>query len=211
MKKIIKFILVMLSMAASALLAGCATNTESTALYDFGPLRTAPAAPALPALPPISVADIGTPGWLDNTMMFFRLSYANEQQPRPYAHSRWTMPPTQLFAQRLKSRIAQAGGAALPASDGAANVPVLRIEADDFMQIFDAPGQSNAHVGLRAALFNGRTLIAQKTFIKQAPTPTADAAGGARALAAASDAIISEIMMWLASVPSPARTSQASK
>jgi cholesterol transport system auxiliary component len=121
------------------------------------------------------------------------------------------MPPTQLFAQRLKSRIAQAGGAALPASDGAANVPVLRIEADDFMQIFDAPGQSNAHVGLRAALFNGRTLVAQKAFAKQAPAPSPDAAGGARALAAASDAIITDMMTWLASVPSPSQTPQASK
>jgi cholesterol transport system auxiliary component len=211
MKKTITSIFVMLSITGSALLAGCATKTESTALYDFGPLRSAPAAPALPALPPISVADIGTPAWLDNTTMFFRLSYANEQQPRPYAQSRWTMPPTQLFAQRLKSRIAQAGGAVLPASDGALNVPVLRIEADDFIQIFEAPGQSNAHIGLRAALFNGRMLIAQKTFAKQAPAPTADAAGGARALAAASDAIISEMMIWLASVPSPAKTSQASK
>lgn len=208
MKKTIHAVLVMLALCGSALLAGCATNTDSTTLYDFGPLHTVPGATSLPALPPISVAEIGTPAWLDSTMMFFRLNYANAQQPRPYANSRWTMPPTQLFAQRLKSRIAQAGGAALPASDGALNVPVLRIEADDFMQMFDAPGRSNAQVGLRAALFNGRTLIAQKAFVKQAPAPTADAAGGARAMAAASDAIITEMMTWLATLPLP---SQASK
>jgi cholesterol transport system auxiliary component len=213
MKKTIPAILAMLALSAAALLSGCATKTDSIALYDFGPLhaaRQAQADLALPALPPISVADIGTPAWLDTTTMFFRLSYANEQQPRPYANSRWTMPPAQLFAQRLKSRIAQAGGAALSASDGALNVPVLRIEADDFMQQFDAPERSNGQIGLRAALFNGRTLIAQKSFVKQAPAPSADAAGGARALAAASDAIINEMMSWLASVPST-RTSQASK
>jgi cholesterol transport system auxiliary component len=194
-------ILAILTLIAALVVPGCATRTESAALYDFGMLRSPPAA-ALPALAPISIADIGAPTWLDSSAMFFRLSYANDQQARSYAHSRWTMPPTQLFAQRLKSRIAQAGGAALPASDGAANVPVLRIEADDFMQTFDTPAQSIAQVGMRAAVFNGRTLVAQRTFIKQAPAPSPDAAGGARALATASDAVITDMMMWLASLPS---------
>jgi cholesterol transport system auxiliary component len=113
------------------------------------------------------------------------------------------MPPMQLFEQRLKSRIAQAGGAALPASAGAADVPVLRIEADDFTQSFSAPGQSVAQVGLRAAVFNGRALVAQKSFLQRVPAPSADAVGGARALATASDAVITEMMAWLASLPSP--------
>jgi cholesterol transport system auxiliary component len=211
MKKTIQATLVTLAIACSALLAGCATKPDPTALYDFGPLRMAPATAALPALPPVSVADVNTPAWLDSTTMFFRLNYQNDLQPRPYAHSRWAMPPTQLFAQRLKSRIAQAGGAALPASDGAMNVPVLRIEADDFIQIFDEPGQSNAQIGMRAALFHGRILVAQKAFLKHAPAPTADAAGGARALAAASDAIITDMMTWLAGVAAPAQTPRASK
>jgi cholesterol transport system auxiliary component len=166
-------------------------------------LNGAPSGKPAPSLPPISIADIGTPGWLDSTMMFFRLNYANDQQPRPYANSRWIMPPMQLFEQRLKSRIAQAGGAALPASAGAADVPVLRIEADDFTQSFSAPGQSVAQVGLRAAVFNGRALVAQKSFLQRVPAPSADAVGGARALATASDAVITEMMAWLASLPSP--------
>jgi cholesterol transport system auxiliary component len=206
MKKNIHVILL-----ALAMLMGCATKSDSTALFDFGPLRAMQPAVSAAVVPPISVADIGTPAWLDSTTMFFRLNYANDQQPRPYANSRWTMPPTQLFAQRLKSRIAQAGGAALPASDGAANVPVLRIEADDFTQMFDAPGQSTAQVGLRAAVFDGRTLVSQKSFFQQAPAPTADAAGGARAMAAASDAIITEMMAWLASLPAPDQPSRAAK
>jgi cholesterol transport system auxiliary component len=207
MQKTIQTVFLILAISGSALITGCATGKQATALYDFGPVRSASAAPisTASALPPISVADIGTPAWLDNTMMFYRLAYANEHQPRPYANSRWSMPPTQLFAQRLKSRIAQAGGVALPASDGAANVPVLRIEADDFMQMFEAPGQSSAHVAVRAALFNGRTLLAQRTFVKQSPAPTADAAGGARALATASDEVIGEMMTWLASLPSTSR------
>src|SRR6185436_19799962 len=120
---------------------------------------------------------------LDSPLMFFRLNYANDRQPRAYANSRWTMAPAQLFGQRLKSRLAQAGGIVLPAADGAANVPLLRIETDDFTQTFDGPAHSSAQIALRATVFNARTMTAQKTFVKQVPAPSADAAGGARALA----------------------------
>lgn len=191
MKKILPLILALL------MTAGCASSpSEPATLYDFGPVR-AHQAGSLPALPPISIAEIQGPAWLDSTLIFFRLNYANGQQPRPYAQARWTMPPAQLLLQQLKARIAQAGGVALAASHGATNVPVLRIEADDFTQNFDAPGSSSAQVGLRASVFRGRTLVAHKSFNRQAPAPSADAAGGAQALAAASDAAIADMIVWL--------------
>ena len=199
----------MLLLANAALVAGCATSGERAALYDFGNLHAAQPGVDLAGMAPISIAAIQAPSWLDSTLMFYRLSYANEQQPQPYANSRWTMPPAQLFNQRLKARIAQAGGAALRAADGAANLPVLRIEADDFSQIFDAPGHSIAQVRLRAALYNGRILLAQKNFVKQAPAPSADATGGARALADASDAVITEMMAWLSALPQATRSQAA--
>lgn len=202
MKNKTQTILATLVVTMSALLGGCATGTNSIMLYDFGPLRSMPSTPAPPALPSVSVAEVSMPAWLDSSMMFYRLSYANEQQPRPYANSRWTMPPAQLFGQRLKSRMAQAGGTVLSASDGAASVPLLRIEADEFAQIFDTPQQSVARVRVRAALFDGRRLIAQKTFAKQFPAPSADAAGGARAMADASEAVITDMMVWLTTLPS---------
>lgn len=182
---------------AAALIAGCATSaSEQAALYDLGPLEKQQAG-ALPALPPIGIAEIQAPAWLDATRVFFRLNYANAQQLRPYAHARWTMAPAQLLLQRLKARIAQGGGIALSDSHGAANVPVLRIEVDDFTQHFDAPGQSHAQVALRASVFRGRTLVAHRSFQQQAPAPSADAPGGAQALAAASDAAIADLATWL--------------
>jgi len=158
-------------------------------------------APTLPALPSISVAEVHAPSWLDSPLMFYRLGYANEQQPRPYASNRWSMAPPQLLEQRLKARIAQTGGAIMPAGSGALNVPVLRVEADDFTQLFSAPAQSMGRVSVHAALFNGRVLIAQKSFVKEAPAPSADAAGGAKALADASDALIDDMIRWLATLP----------
>jgi len=192
------FLLVVLSL----LLSACSLpRAESPTLFDLGPLRADTAAPALPALPPLAIADISAPGWLERPLMYFRLNYENDQNPRPYAHSRWTMPPAQLIAQRLKWRITQAGGVALSASDGAFDVPVLRIETDDFTQCFDSPNRSVGQVALRASVFRGHTLLGQKTFTRQAPAPTPDAEGGARALAAASDAAIADMMRWLAGLP----------
>lgn len=184
-----------------SLLAGCATQAQPQATYDFGPLPIVQSAMPASALPPISIAEINTPAWLDSPMMLFRLRYANEQQTRPYAGSRWNMPPAQLLGQRLKSRMAQAGGMVLSATDGTTDVPLLRIDADDFIQNFDTPGQSSASVTMRATVFNGRALMAQKTFTQQAAAPSADAPGGARALATASDALISELMTWLSGLP----------
>ncbi|MBC7490321.1 MAG: membrane integrity-associated transporter subunit PqiC [Glaciimonas sp.] len=103
-------------------------------------------------IPPISLADVTAPAWLDHTMMIYRLTYANDLQPRPYVNMRWIMPPRQLFSQRLKARISQAGGNIVALSDGAANFPVLPIDIDNFSQNFD----SFAQVAIRASLFTGR-------------------------------------------------------
>lgn len=190
-----------LALAGSALLGGCATESPSAALFDLGPLRASSPANTVPPLPAISIADIKTPVWLDSQMMFYRLNYANDQQPRPYTGSKWTMAPAQLFLLRMKSRLSQAGGVVVPASDGAANLPVLRIEADDFTQTFESASASSAHIAMRASLFDGRILRAQKMFIKKIPAASADAQGGAAALATASDAIINEMAVWLATLP----------
>lgn len=183
------------------LLAGCAmVRTEAPSLYDFGPIRAQSGTAGVPSLPPIGIAEIHVPAWLDSTMIFFRLNYANSQQPRAYAQARWTMTPAQLLSQHLKSRIAGSGGIALNAAD-VAGAPMLRIEADDFTQNFASPGQSSAQVSLRASVFRGRMVIAQETFTRQAPAPSADAAGGASALATASDAVISDVIAWLGTLP----------
>jgi cholesterol transport system auxiliary component len=189
--------------ACTLLLPGCAvgSKTDSTTLYDLGPLTTPQDKAPLPALPPVSIAPVQVPVWLDSSMMFYRLNYANVQQPRPYSQARWTMTPAQLLTQNLKARIAQAGGVALAASDGAVGVPVLRIEADDFSQHFASASESTGQIALRASLYRGRTLVAQRSFIHQTPSPSADAEGGAAALAAASNTAIADIILWLHGLP----------
>lgn len=182
------------------LLAGCASEAPRTTLLDLGPQRTQ-AAIAASNLPAISVADIQAPAWLDSQLMYYRLDYANDLQPRAYAGSRWTMPPAQLFAQRFKSSLSRNGGVVIAAADGAINVPILRLEADEFSQHFESAGKSYGEVAIRASLFDGRVLRAQKMFVQRIPATSADAQGGAAALAAASDAVILDMSTWLANLP----------
>ena len=187
-----------LVLLAAVLLGGCAVKRPvQDARYDFGSLTTIPGA-ALPALPPVNVSEVRTADWLDHPRMLFRLRYREDHQPRVYADSRWIMPPGSMFERRLSMRITQAGGVVLAPSDGVARIPSLHIDLEDFIQDFDAPAQSTGRVVARATLMRGRTLVGQKTFAKEVPAPSADAVGGARALAAASDAVIVDMMHWLA-------------
>jgi len=183
----------------SAALAGCASDAPRSALLDLGPVRSQQAATA--PLPAISLADVQAPAWLDSQMMFYRLDYANDLQPRAYSASRWTMPPAQLFALRLKSSLSRAGGTVIAASDGAINVPILRLEIDEFSQHFESGSKSHGEVAIRASLFDGRILRAQKLFVQKTPATSADAQGGAAALAAASDAVIVDMSTWLSTLP----------
>ena len=188
------------TLATALLLGGCASRGPLPTYYDFGP----PASPvavatpaAAPALPVLVVADANGPSWLDNQRMYYRLLYADAQQSRPYAYNRWNTPPLQLLSQRLKSRIAQGGVKVLATTDAAAGIPLLRIDVDDFSQNFDTEKQSSGQVTLRASLFRGHQLVDQKTFSRNSPAGSADAQGGAQALAAASDAIAADLLAWL--------------
>jgi len=180
------------------LLTGCASVKKPQAeLFDLG---LATAATNMPALPPMALAEVSTPEWLDSPAIFYRLAYDSARQPRPYANSRWSMPPAQLFAQRLKSRMGQAGGTLLSASDGATGIPVLHLDVDEISQVFDSPERSAGMVAMRLSVLNGRRLLGQKSFVRRMPAPSADVAGGVDAIAAASDAVIADMLQWLASL-----------
>ncbi len=189
------------TLIAASLLSACATRVPAPALYDFGPLTQGIKPPALVRLPALKVAEVQSPAWMDGPLMFYRLGYANVQQAYPYAGSRWSMSPAQLLGQRLKTRIALEGGTVLAPGDGAQQLPTLRLDAEEFVQIFASPTASVGQLTVRASVFQGKQLIGQRQFEQQANAPSPDAAGGARALALATDAAISDILGWIASLP----------
>ena len=93
----------------------------------------------------------------------------------------------------------------LSATDAATGVPLLRVEVDDFVHAFSGVNQSAGQLTLRASLFSDHRLLDQRTFTRTTPAPSADAPGGARALAASTDAVASDILAWLATVDTSKR------
>jgi cholesterol transport system auxiliary component len=211
-------LLIAATISAAALLSGCATSKgPSNTLYDFGPAGDPagdppPGNPATgnrvdagqlrpPALRALVVTDATGSSALDSERMFYRLNYADAMQARTYANSRWSANPLQMVTQRFKARIAQSGVKVLSTTDASTGVPLLRVEVEDFVHAFSSSTQSEGQLVLRASLFQGHTLVDQKIFRHNTAARSADAAGGASALAASTDAVASEVVTWLATLP----------
>lgn len=195
-----KLLLILAAALLAFTLAACATRGQGSSIhYDLGPMRVQQKNQLLlSATPPFLLTEVHATYWLDNTMMHYRLAYANDQQTRSYANSRWNMPPANLFEQRFKARISAAGGTVLPAMDGTREGILLRLELDDFSQQFDAADRSAAQVALRVSAFKKGALLGQKTFRQILSALSADADGGARALTDATDRAIDDAIAWLA-------------
>ncbi|MGJ7494485.1 ABC-type transport auxiliary lipoprotein family protein [Variovorax sp. RT4R15] len=194
-------------------LAGCGALPDKpgrTVLYDFGPgplTVTAATATATAALPPITLADLDTSASrLEGTQLHYRLGYADANELRPYAGSRWTLPPTQLLRQRLRDGLAQRRtvlgtleAANLSRTEGR-TTDLLRISLEEFSHYFESPASSVGLVRVRATLVRGspggERVLGQRLVVITRPAPSADAAGGVKALTAATDAAVIELVQW---------------
>lgn len=184
-------------------LGGCAVPERAAGptLYDFGvagsPAQAAPnaASAQLPAL----ALSLQASSALEGPAIYYRLGYADAQQLRAYTLARWTMPPGELVQQRVREGLGRQYTVLRP-GEGAQRL--LQLELEEFSQVFEAPAQSSGLVRWRATLrqrqATGERLLAQRSFVVQRPAPSADAAGGVRALGAAVDAAVTELVQWLA-------------
>ena len=198
------------------LLTGCALpdKPRPATSYDFGPGSAASTASTVPtaanaaqALPALVLLEVEATPALDGQALLYRLAYADAQALLPYAQARWSMPPAQLLKQAARARL----GAARPilaAGESAPGNPTpwqLRLELEEFSQIFDAPASSHALVRLRVNVTQvspqGERLVGQRWVTAQRPAATADAPGGVRALSAATQAALEEIDAWLRQLP----------
>jgi cholesterol transport system auxiliary component len=184
-----------------ALLAGCAMAPQSRdgiASYDFGlPRSDKEANPRLQH--DLVVAALTAPAWMDNAGIYYRLAYRDATRPQAYAQSRWVMPPAALLGQRLRASIARANTAAVfTPADGARADYTLRLELEEFSQVFDAADKSRAVVRLRASLIRNRGVVAQQSFSIERAAATPNAEGGVQALIAASDEAGNSLIDWLA-------------
>ena len=195
--------------AAAWMLSACAVLDKpvQAAVYDFGSGDLSSASPANRTARPLVLGDVDAPSALDNTGVMYRLAYADDQQLRPYALARWSMPPAQLVRQHLRDRLNQSGvvlsarEAAALGKSPAGGPLLLRLELEAFSQRFDDPQRSAGVVKLRAVLIEisagAEKLLDQRVLVMQRPAPSPDAAGGVRAMKAATDALADELNEWL--------------
>jgi cholesterol transport system auxiliary component len=176
-------------------------------VYDFGPgaltLAQSATAAAPTTLSTLVLADVEAPASLETTAVLYRLAYSDAQQLRPYAQARWSMAPAQLVRQRVRETLGQQRAVLLQHDGVGTGVPTLtlRVALEEFSQLFDAVEHSAGLVRMRATLSQsgpgGERLVAQRSFVVQRDSASADALGGVRALTTATDAAIAELDLWV--------------
>jgi cholesterol transport system auxiliary component len=178
------------------LLASCASPPlpASKVVYDFGPVMSVLAVSEPMRKVTVALPEFDASGSLDSPALLYRLQYADAQQLRPYAQARWSVPPAQLVRTRLRDALS-AKGPVVGHEGGAAFV--LRVELDEFSQVFESTEKSLGVIRLRASLMRNDQLAAQTVVLARAPAPSPDAAGGVRALTAASDDAVGQLLVWL--------------
>jgi cholesterol transport system auxiliary component len=179
-------------------LAARANSNTPPAEYDFGIGGGDARGAAAPA-----ARDHGRGGerarLADSPAIVYRLAYRDAAQPAPTRREPLAGAPAVLFTAQLRQRLAATtrSGVLVP-GDGVRANATLRVELQEFSQVFDAPDRSRAVVRVRAVLVSDARLVAQTSFSVDRPAPSPDSAGGARALALAADAAIDRLIGWTA-------------
>jgi cholesterol transport system auxiliary component len=194
------FLLSMVALTACALPEKPRPSTS----YDFGPGAVpATTAGTTQSLPALVLFDIEYSPALDSTALLYRLAYADAQALSPYAQARWSMPPAQLLRQQVRAQLGATRPILAPGETLAGNAAPwsVRLELEEFSQVFESPSVSSGLVRLRASVSQpsaqGDRLLGQRWITVQRPAPTADAPGGVRALSAATQAAVAELGSWL--------------
>lgn len=185
-------------------LGGCGAASRQNVVprhYTLGPLTNAmtPTSPH-PGGAVLRVARVGMPAWLQGTGLYYRLAYRNGNVIAAYANSDWAAPPAAMLEQRLRTAFAEGDWRAVvgPASNAQADF-TLHVGVDDFSQVFTSPDESFGVLDATATLDAANDArVAQRHFHFRLSAPSADAAGGVKALDAASREFARKLRDWLA-------------
>jgi len=174
-------------------LAACAGGRVAppASTYDFGPPAKAQTLPV-----PLTV-DLRLAPWLDTAAISYRLAYEDASRLAAYHQSRWVAPAGQLLALRWRQQLGGSGGQCL-----------LRIEVDEFTQVFNSPEGSRGVLQGRMTLWDKqRKLLLERSLSVEKAAPSADARGGVVALTQAADAAAADAAAWLGGAEQQARLS----
>jgi len=186
-------ILILLAVFFLNACVGGAKNVSPAVVYDFG----------LPATRLVTdgkwsrlALEVKSPPWFDSLNVDYRLAYDDPLKQREYAGSRWAGAPGVLLAQRLRQQLGTVSATGNLAADC-----LIRVELQEFSQVFDSPQQSRGVLQGSVSLIDAkRQLIAERQIAIHQPSLTADAQGGVNALVAASAELGQQLADWIASL-----------
>lgn len=172
------------------LLAACgggAGRRIEMAVYDL----EARAAGPQTAVALLERIEVRAPSWLADTSMQYRLA-AEPGRRHGFADSRWAGPPAELLEGVLKRRLLAAAGQCR-----------LRLDLEEFVQVFDASGDSRVRLALGASLLpaRGGSALLVRHFELEQPAGR-NAAAGAAAFTELSEGLAGAIAQWLIEIGS---------
>ena len=178
------------AVALAILVAACGgvgTLPKAITLHDFGAPAEASFQPAIA----LRLVEVRAPSWLGSSGMQYRFAAQVDQRRLTYTQNRWVAAPAELIQTAMR----RAYDMALPDGGGC----LLRVELDEFSQVFDTANESRGVIEARAQLISPRAdaLLAETRLSASVPAPTPNAAGGAQALREASHALIADAAKWL--------------
>jgi len=181
---------VLLAMMAigGLLLSACGSGPAprpNLAIYDLGSVEPLAGNPNI-----VASIDVHAPSWLDSRAMQYRLA-TEPSRRQNFTESRWAATPTELLAVALRRQLGAAGGVGC----------ALRVDLDEWVQVFDGAGQSRVQLALQVALRSGRSdnLIERRSFnLEQAAG--SDARQGVAAFVLQEKQLATGLDAWLKSV-----------
>lgn len=163
-----------------------------------------PATAQVPAhAPTLLVLDTASSGFYDGDPLVFSRTVGTRGQ---YQFARWTERPGKRFADLMRERLDGLGAYRVSAAGSYLRGDLLLDSelVEFYHDASHAPGQ--VRLVLRAELLDmkSRRLLGRRVFERQAPAPSYDAEGAARASAVAVGQVLDELAAWLASFPQTA-------
>lgn len=173
------------------LLAACGGRNSVQAEAAYFDLGSATPKKALQAVP-LQNVDVHAPSWLASSSMQYRLAYADSARRQAYGESRWAAPPAELLETYLRRGTAVEGTEAAGCR--------LRLDLDEFIQVFDSANESRAVIEGRVSLLaaQGNPVLARRVVSLSKATGSTDARGGVAAFSVLSGEMVGDLSAWLA-------------
>ncbi|MFN3984287.1 MAG: ABC-type transport auxiliary lipoprotein family protein [Rhodocyclaceae bacterium] len=176
---------------SATLFAGCTsliTPPPELAVYDLGHLSAGTT--AAPAIVPAQI-EVRAPSWLASAAMQYRLEFESPAARQSFTESRWAASPAEMVQRQLAQALI-AGGP----RDGRCR---LRVELDEYVQVFDAPDRSAAVLSATAVLLAAREerVLDSRRFDMRIAATSADARSGVLAHRAAVAQFADALGRWL--------------